>query len=411
MALLKSWDDVWESYEKQPETLEALQGIYSLLSNPDYKFIEFNADFTASAQSPFNRLFGDAMSLKEVVTIALNFVKSRLVESPVLKTVIKGVEEQSKESSTTFDVKLATQEISKIGFKRKKITSFKHGAGIHHTTGPIVSWSSENYDDAQLAIYQTVKGAISDGAFSRDPFSIYVSDRHFRYPVYQSKQSFNIMLVLDISNSVKWILKFMEKIISMLTAQASVSKDKLGLIVFQDDRAQIIHYPTSNIRHVIGTINTLTPKGKTPLSGGIKLALQTLEHSRFQVTGMSNAIVLLSDCFPEPITGEYEDQLDEPACQDILNVCDKIAAAKIKFLVINPGINGIKGYQKHLGYRLGKLAAERADGSFLDLMADINRTGDPNARDYVFSEKMMSQFMREINDFRTGTCSSMSMEH
>lgn len=203
----------------------------------------------------------------------------------------------------------------------------------------------------------------------------------------------------------------MEKIISMLTAQASVSKDKLGLIVFQDDRAQIIHYPTSNIRHVIGTINTLTPKGKTPLSGGIKLALQTLEHSRFQVTGMSNAIVLLSDCFPEPITGEYEDQLDEPACQDILNVCDKIAAAKIKFLVINPGINGIKGYQKHLGYRLGKLAAERADGSFLDLMADINRTGDPNARDYVFSEKMMSQFMREINDFRTGTCSSMSMEH
>ncbi|MFA7096832.1 MAG: hypothetical protein WC383_10195, partial [Gammaproteobacteria bacterium] len=103
----------------------------------------------------------------------------------------------------------------------------------------------------------------------------------------------------------------------------------------------------------------------------------------------------------EPITGEYEDQMDEPACQDFLNVSDRIAAAKVRFLVINPGINGIKGYKKHLGYRLGTLAAERAEGSFLNLMADINRTSDPNDRDYVFSEQMMNQFMREISDFRT----------
>jgi hypothetical protein len=33
--------------------------------------------------------------------------------------------------------------------------------------------------------------------------------------------------------------------------------------------------------------------------------------------------------------------------------------------------------------------------------ADINRSGDPNARDYVFSEKMMDKFMQEISEFRT----------
>lgn len=402
MALLNSWDKAWQYYEKQPETLETLQGIYSLLSNPDYNYIEFEVDTTAKAPSPFNRLFADPMSLKEVVAIALNYVRNRLVNVPESKTVIKGMGEQATESGTTFDVKLATHEIGKIGFKRKKITSRKHGSGIHHAAGPVVTWSATQYDNAQLAIYQTVKAAISDGAFSRKPFEIRVADRHFRYPVYQFKQSFNIMLVLDISNSVRWILKYIEKIISMLTAQASAAKDKLGLIIFQEDRARIMHYPTINVRHVIGTINTLAPKGKTPLAEGLKMALQTLEHSRFQVTGMSNAIVLLSDCFPEPITGEYEDQLEEPACQDILKVCDRIAAAKIKFLIINPSISGIKGYQKHLGYRLGKLAAERADGNFLNLMADIKRTSDPNDRDYVFSEQMMNQFMRGISDFRTG---------
>ncbi|MDD2684263.1 MAG: VWA domain-containing protein [Candidatus Cloacimonetes bacterium] len=402
VALLKSWDKVWQYYENRPVTLEALQSIYSLLSNPDYKYIEFGVDFTASAPSPFNRLFADPMSLKEVATIALNYVRNKLVNDQVVKTVVKGMGEQSTDSNTTFDVQLTSHEIGKIGFRRKQIIGFKHGTGMHQAVGPIVSWSATKYGNAQLAIYQTIKAAISDGSFSREPFEIKVAERHFRYPVYQFKQSFNIMLVLDISNSVRWILKYIEKIISMLTAQASASKDKLGLIVFQEDHAQILHYPTSNVRHVIGTINTLVPKGKTPLADGIKLALQTLEHSRFQVTGMSNAIVLLSDCFPEPITGEYEDQMDEPACQDFLNVSDRIAAAKVRFLVINPGINGIKGYKKNLGYRLGKLAAERAEGNFLNLMADIKRTIDPNDRDYVFSEQMMNQFMQGISDFRTG---------
>jgi len=402
VALLNSWDKVWQYYEKRPETLEVLQGIYSLLSNPDYKYIEFGVDFNASALSPFNRLFADPMSLKEVVTIALNYVRNKLVNDPKVETVVKGMGGQSTDSNTTFDVHLTSHEIGKIGFKRKQITGFKHSTGMHHAVGPIASWSATKYGNAQLAIYQTIKAAISDGSFSREPFEIKVAERHIRYPVYQFKQSFNIMLVLDISNSVRWILKYIEKIISMLTAHASASKDKFGLIVFQEDHAQIMHYPTGNIRHVIGTINTLAPKGKTPLADGIKLALQTLEHSRFRVTGMSNAIVLLSDCFPEPITGEYKDQMDEPACQDFLNVSDRIAAAKVRFLVINPGINGIKGYKKHLGYRLGKLAAERAEGNFLNLMADIKRTSDPNDRDYVFSEQMMNQFMRGISDFRTG---------
>ena len=193
----------------------------------------------------------------------------------------------------------------------------------------------------------------------------------------------------------------MEKIISMLTAQASAAKDKLGLIVFQDDRAQILHYPTINVRHVIGSINTLSPKGKTPLASGLKTALQTLQQSRFQVAGMSNAIVLLSDCFPEPITGEYKDQLDEPAAQAILHECDKIAAADIKFLIISPTIQGIKNYEKHLGFRLGKLAAKRACGQHLSLMASLKGSRYSNEMEYELSQQMMQKFMEGISEFRS----------
>lgn len=355
---------------------------------------------SAKGPTPFNELFMDPLSLKEMVKIVLNYVKNRLVVDKSLKTIIKGISGQSAEQETTFDVELKSSEIRKIGFKRKKLASLKHSAAMSSSGAPVVFWTSKYGSNAKPDIYQSLKAAILEGAFVRDPFQIGIQRRHFRYPVYQHKQNFNIMLVLDISNSVKWILKFMEKIIAMLTAEANAAKDKLGLIIFNDDRAQIMHYPTSNVRHIVGTINTLSPKGKTPLAQGVKLALQTLEHSRFQVTGMSNAIVLLSDCFPEPITGEYPDQMDEPACQELLHVADRVADAKIKLLILNPSIRTMPHYEKLIGYRLGTLAAERAKGSFLNLVADVQQAPMSAQRDYVLSDQMLDKFMEGINEFR-----------
>jgi Mg-chelatase subunit ChlD len=403
LILLKRNEKLWLEYEKQPETLFALQGIFYLLSHPDLKNIEFEPNLTAPAMSPFNQLFMDPMSLKDVIKIVKNLVKNKLAEDDVVKTIIKGVTKQLKKPSSNFEVELKDNEFKKITFKRKKITSYKHGISDSSAGLPIVSWTSTAALNSMPHIYQTIKAAILDASFDRNPFHIHIKNRHFRYPVYQQKQNFNIMLVLDISNSVKWILKFMARIISMLTAQANASKDKLGLIIFNDDRAQIMHFPTTNIRHVIGTINTLAPSGASPLAEGMQLAMQTLEHSRFQVTGMSNAIVLLSDCFPEPITGEHKDPLDEPVCQQILHVCDKIAENKIKLLVLNPSLNNMTHYEQQIGYTLGKKAAERANGNFLNLVANVCGFTFSEEEKYVLPDQMLKKFVDEIGDFRMGS--------
>ncbi|MCB5265741.1 MAG: VWA domain-containing protein [Candidatus Cloacimonetes bacterium] len=350
--------------------------------------------------TPFTEIFSDPMSLREMTALILKYVKNRFVGDQSLKTIVKGVIKTVDKPDSTFDVELRSTEINKIGLKRKKLTSFKSSALMSSSGAPVVFWTSRYSSNGKPDLYQSLKAAIMEGSFSREPFHIEIASRHFRYPVYQQKQNFNIMLVLDISNSVKWILKFMEKIIAMLTAQACAAKDKLGLIIFNDDRAQIRHYPTSNIRQIVGTINTLSPKGKTPLAQGVKLALQTLQHSRFQVTGMANAIVLLSDCFPEPITGEYPDQMDEPACQELLHVADRVADAKIKLLILNPSVRSTPHYEKLIGFRLGTLAAERANGSFLNLVADMNQSAFSDRRDYELSPQMLSKFKEGISEFR-----------
>ena len=400
LAELKYWERIWNDYEKDPATAVALLGIFRLLSNPDRKLTEYGQSPSAIGSSPFNHLFDEAMSLREVANRVLKLVKLKPETGKTIKTVIKGVLEPSSKSGSSFEVAIKDSQIRQIGLKRKKVNNNAHQAAPPVSGAPVVSWTSRPVNGMMPNLYQTVKAAVLDGAFSTPPFQIRIEGRHWRYPVYQRKQSFNIMLVLDVSNSVRWVLKFMEQIIGMLTAQANACKDKLGLIIFNDDRAHVMHYPTSNIRHVIGTINTLSPKGKTPLADGMRLAFQTLEQSRFRVTGMSNAIVLLSDCFPEPIVGGYEDQLDEPVCQQILALCDKISEAAIKLLVISPAIKGLPDYEKHIGYRLGKLAAERAKGNFLSLMAEPTGSVFSDQESYRIPEASVKELMREIGGFR-----------
>jgi len=205
LSLLKRWDDLWADYEDQPETLEALQGIFFLLSNPDIKNLLFESDPLIPNQSAINRLFADPISLRQAVKIVLDFVKLRFTEEPVLQSQTKGITLKTTEAGTTFDVQLASQEIGKIGFKRKKITDFKHTAMSNLTPGPVAYWTSNHYLNATPNIYQTIKAAISSGSFSRKPFKVNIQDKHFRYPIYQTKENFNIMLVLDIVMSQRLV--------------------------------------------------------------------------------------------------------------------------------------------------------------------------------------------------------------
>lgn len=380
-------------------TIMTLTSIYALLSHPDLKNIRFDQDLFSEALSPFNQIFMEPKSLSEVVSFIKKLVKNRHIEEN-MKTITKGVSKHRKDENSTFNVDLKDNELKKVAFKRKKITSLKNRDTDCATGLPIITWTSIKAANEKPHIYQTVKAAALDGSFVCNPYHIQISNRHFRYPVFQQKQNFNMMLVLDISNSVKWVLKFMAKIISMLTSDARAAEDKLGLIIFNDDRAQVMHYPTTNIRHVIGTINTLAPSGKTPLADGLKLAMQTLEHSRFQVTGMSNAIVLLSDCFPEPITNEHEDPMDEPVCQQILHVCDKIRDNKFKLLVLNPSLSDLPHYDQQLGFKLGKKAAERADGNFLNLVGHPSGSFFAKDDDFVLPDQMLKELMKEVGEFR-----------
>ena len=156
--------------------------------------------------------------------------------------------------------------------------------------------------------------------------------------MYERNLTYNIMLVLDTSKSIMWVVQHIEKFLSHIVSQISNSEDKLGLITFNNDLAKIYHYPTANIRQVIGTINKLEPKGSTPLGKGLSLATRVFSKERYRILGVKNIIILISDCFPEPLEGGHKDLLEEPSYKDVISATEKIKREKIELIIINPSI-------------------------------------------------------------------------
>ena len=144
------------------------------------------------------------------------------------------------------------------------------------------------------------------------------------------------MLVLDTSKSISWVIPHIEKFISYITSNVSNARDKLGLITFNNDLAQIYHYPTLNVKQVIGTINEMEAKGQTPLGEGLNLALQVFSKDQYKLPGMKNLLILISDCFPEPLEGGHKDLLEEPSYKLVLSASKKIRDEKLGFIIINP---------------------------------------------------------------------------
>ncbi len=47
-------------------------------------------------------------------------------------------------------------------------------------------------------------------------------------------------------------------------------------------------------------------------------------------------VVLISDCYPEPITGKYENMLDEPSYKAVEQSVKLLDSNKISLMIINP---------------------------------------------------------------------------
>lgn len=399
---IQYWLREFERFQDKEEEEALLRYMVWLFGNPDAK-MRIIGQLSGGAKATDMSLFDQEVSTRGFLKALMDRVRCRFNPDVAEENTPKfrGIsgKDKPRRDSTRFAIDESSLMQMRIHFAKRETTTRQ---SAQHSLMPVrgrpIRVTEKQAFGTRLATVSTLVTALKNGHYSLASHQFNVRNSDFRYPVYSRDVAYNIMLVLDVSSSIQWVLPHVEKIVSLLSANASQSRDKLGLITFQDDVAQVLHYPTMNIKQVIGTINTFEATGLTPLGDGLTLARQVLSKERFCIPGMKNMIMLISDCYPEPIEGGHENLLDEPCYQSVIRAAREIDDQKIRFLVLNPAPPAKEG-SNSWGRRLAEEVTTGSSARYVELHPKMVAAllQAPQAR---FSEVEMEAVMDAVADLK-----------
>ncbi len=117
-------------------------------------------------------------------------------------------------------------------------------------------------------------------------------------------------------------------ILSLLT-DAYQRRDRVGLVVFQKDRATLVLQPTNSVQLAQRALMDIPVGGKTPLSAGLLMAADVLQHEKYTHPDIEPLLIVLTDGAGNVSIGTLSPQ------EESYRFADLIAAEKVKSIVIN----------------------------------------------------------------------------
>lgn len=158
-------------------------------------------------------------------------------------------------------------------------------------------------------------------------------------------------------------------ILSLLT-DAYQRRDRVGLVVFQKDRANLILPPTNSVQLAQRALADIPVGGKTPLSAGLFLAHEVVVREKRLHPDVLPLLILLTDGAGNVALGDRQPQ------QEAHQLADEIAKEEIRSVVINMEHAAFdqglaKSLAEHLKgpcYTLGQL---RADNLYQAVRAEM----------------------------------------
>ncbi len=117
-------------------------------------------------------------------------------------------------------------------------------------------------------------------------------------------------------------------ILSLLT-DAYQRRDRVGLIVFQKDKATLILPPTNSVMLAERALAEIPVGGKTPLSAGLQMAYDTLRREKILHPDVMPLLIVLTDGAGNVSMGSL------PPQEEARQIAGRIAEEKVHSVVIN----------------------------------------------------------------------------
>lgn len=247
------------------------------------------------------------------------------------------------------------------------------------TTGRNIRVLKYQKDKNRLAPLHTILHSMLHGGYDIQSKKFTITEQDLVGWHRKEFESLTLILVVDVSKSTWPLIHVFKEILSSLTTYFTRHNDRIGLISLQGTQAKIFNHPTHNIRVVARGLGNLRFHGLTPLADGLLKALQMAKTEQNKNTGSQSVVILLSDCYPEPVAKGCADLFEDNAYKKSIAASMLFKKEKITLLVINPMFEAEQA--KYPGEILSETIAKTGSGKLIKLIRPQGKQDLPPSKD------------------------------
>jgi magnesium chelatase subunit D len=200
-----------------------------------------------------------------------------------------------------------------------------------------------------IAIDATIRAAAPHQRSREGDTALIIEESDVREKVYECKVGCTILFVVDASGSMgarKRMSASKGAVLSLLT-DAYQKRDRVGLISFRAERADLLVQPTSSVDLAKKNMDVMPTGGRTPLSRGLMLAFRTFDREIKQHPHDRMVLVLISDGKGNTSMSSMS-PLDES-----MMIAAEIGALNVSSLVLDTETGAVRlGYSQKLAQSL-----------------------------------------------------------
>ncbi len=187
-----------------------------------------------------------------------------------------------------------------------------------------------------IHIPSTIMAAIARTGRKSDG-SIKIKKTDLRESVFTGRTPLTIILVIDVSLSMKGSMEEVREFIEKIEYETRGSKDRTGIIAFKDSGAVEIQAPTTNWNKIYRALGRLKISGLTPLAEALKKSLETIRRERMRNNDIEPLLILVSDFSPNiPLAQSAGPGHDRyTPVQDLVRTARLVRKAKVRLAAVN----------------------------------------------------------------------------
>jgi len=168
-------------------------------------------------------------------------------------------------------------------------------------------------------------------------FPIRITRDDIRENVFSGKTPLTIILVIDVSLSMKGSMNEVREFLERIELETRGSKDRTGIVAFKDSGAVEVQAPTANWNKIYRALGRLKISGLTPLAEALRKAMETIQRERMRNDDIEPLVIIVSDFSPNiPLAQSVGPGHQEfTPIQDLIRTSRVLRKAHVRVAAVN----------------------------------------------------------------------------